>query len=205
MQATLHLAVVMASLSLAYCLVEGTVSVTFAAMDKYISLMIFGLDSFIEVASAVLVVWRLLGKPVDLKRERAAVLTIGILLVLLAGAATSASIIALVKHEHPETATFALAISSVSSVLLTISWLVKRRLAKKLNSAVLAADATCSFACARLSLILLGGSLIYQVDSRAWWVDAAAALLLSAFFLKEGTDMARSAMSPSFSGGCGCG
>lgn len=195
----------MAFLSLAYCLVEGTVSVTLAAMDKYISLMIFGLDSFIEVASATLVLWRLMGRPIDLKRERAAVLTIGILLVLLACAATSASIFALVKHEHPETAAFALAISSISFVFLTITWLFKRRLAKRLNSAVLAADATCSFACARLSLVLLGGSLIYLVDPRVWWVDAATALLLSAFFLKEGVDMARSAMSSSFSGGCGCG
>ena len=71
MQATLRLAVAMAFLSLAYCLVEGTVSVTLAAMDKYISLMIFGLDSFIEVASATLVLWRLMKSNILSYSERA--------------------------------------------------------------------------------------------------------------------------------------
>ena len=127
------------------------------------------------------------------------------LLVLLACAATAASIAALIRHECPETATFALAISSVSLVLLTGLWLVKRRLAKKLHSEVLACDATCSFACARLSLVLLVGSLVYQVEPRVWWIDAAAAMALSMLFVKEGIGMIHSAMSKSFSGGCGCG
>ena len=52
----------MACFSVAYCLAEGTLSVVFAALDRYISLMVFGLDSLIEVASASLVLWRLLGR-----------------------------------------------------------------------------------------------------------------------------------------------
>lgn len=173
-------------------------------MDHSISLLIFGLDSYVEVASAGLVLWRLTGRALDLKRERTAVVAIGALLVLLACAATAASIVALVRLEHPETAVFALAISSTSMVLLLVFWQVKRRLAQALQSQVVASDATCSFACARLSFVLLVGSLVYQVDARAWWVDAAAALVLSALFAKEGCDMARSALSASFSGGCGC-
>ncbi|KAK9818982.1 hypothetical protein WJX81_008404 [Elliptochloris bilobata] len=171
-----------------------------------ISLCIFGVDSLIEVASACLVLWRLYGNALDLRRERAAVLAIGALLVLLACTATVASIVALARREHPETAVFALAISSTSLVLLTAAWLAKRRLAKALRSAVLASDAACSFACARLAAVLLAGSVAFMVAPGAWWVDAAAALVLAAFFAKEGADMTRAALSPAFAGGgCGCG
>ena len=58
----MRLAFALAFMTVGYCAVEGTLSVTFAAMDRSISLMIFGLDSFIEVASASLVTWRLLGR-----------------------------------------------------------------------------------------------------------------------------------------------
>lgn len=63
--------------TLAYCLAEGVLSVTLAARGRSISLCIFGLDSLIEVASACLVLWRLFGNALDLRRERAAVLAIG--------------------------------------------------------------------------------------------------------------------------------
>ena len=63
--------------TLAYCLAEGVLSVTLAARERSISLCIFGLDSLIEVASACLVLWRLFGNALDLRRERGAVLAIG--------------------------------------------------------------------------------------------------------------------------------
>ena len=61
-QAAMRLAFALAFVTVGYSVVEGTLSVTFAAMNRSISLMIFGLDSFIEVASASLVTWRLLGR-----------------------------------------------------------------------------------------------------------------------------------------------
>ena len=72
-----RLAKALAFATLAYCLAEGALSVTLAARDRSISLCIFGLDSLIEVASACLVLWRLFGNALDLRRERAAVLSIG--------------------------------------------------------------------------------------------------------------------------------
>ena len=128
------------------------------------------------------------------------------LLVLLACAATAASVAALVRRERPETAVAALAISATSLMLLTAAWLAKRRLAKTLGSAVLASDATCSLACACLAGVLLVGSVAFTVAPSAWWVDAAAALALAALFAWEGARMARAALSPAFTGGgCGCG
>ena len=126
--------------------------------------------------------------------------------MLLACAATAASVAALVRGERPETAVAALAISATSLTLLTAAWLAKRRLAKTLESAVLASDATCSLACACLAGVLLVGSVAFTVAPGAWWVDAAAALALAVLFAREGAVMARAALSPSFTrGGCGCG
>lgn len=201
-----RVAVFLAALSVCYCLAEGLASVAFASSDASISLMIFGVDSLIEVTSSCLVLWRLLGRNVSLKEERLVVKIMGSLLLLLATAAMAASIIALVRHESPETSIPTIVISSISFVLLSILYVLKRMLAKKLKSSVLASDATCSFACARLSLVLLVGSVLFRTVPGVWWVDAAAAMVLSLFFAKEGVDMLKHAMSPHFQGGgCGCG
>ncbi len=175
--------------SLAYCAAEGGASVAFAALDRQLSLMVFGVDSLVEVASASLVLWRLLGRAADVRRERAATLAAGALLILLACAESTA---------------FGIAISCTTAVLLTGLWLAKRRVARQLDSQILASDATCSFACARLALVLLLGSVLFRVWPGGWWVDAAAALVLSLFFLREGVQMIRHAASPGFSGGCSC-
>lgn len=202
-----RLALCLALFTLAYCLAEGVLAVTFAALDRSVSLMLLGLDSLIEVASAGLVLRHLLGRPPPPAAERRVVGAIGCLLLLLAAAAVAASTAALARREAPETALPAVVISSISAALLAALYVLKHRLAKQLGSPVLAADAACSFACARLSLLLLLGSVLYGQVPGAWWVDAAAALVLACFFAWEGASMLRHAMSPEFQagGGCGCG
>lgn len=198
-------ALALACLTGIYCLVEGSLSIAFAALDKSISLGIFGADSLIEVMSTFFVVWRLAGTGAAASKERIATFGIGSLLVCLFAAAVVASTVALVKQERPESTTFGIIISSISIVLLTIAWRAKVYVAGHLHSPTLQADANCSFACARLSLVLLIGSLIYKFVHAAWWVDAAAALVLAVFFLKEGIQAMTYATSSNFDGGCGCG
>ena len=200
------MATCLALFTLAYCMAEGSLAVAFAAIDESISLMIFGVDSLIEVVSACLVLRHLLGKPPSDAGERLIVRAIGCLLLLLAVAAVCASTVALVRQESPETALPAMIISSVGVAVLIVLYVMKCRVAKLLRSSVLAADATCSFACARLSLVLLVGSALSGHVPGAWWVDAAAALVLSCFFAKEGVAILMHAASSDFQGsGCGCG
>ena len=47
----------LSALTIAYNLVEGVVSMAFGWADDSIALFGFGADSFIEVASALLVLW----------------------------------------------------------------------------------------------------------------------------------------------------
>ena len=186
-----------------HCTIEGVASITFAAMNGQLSLLLFGLDSVIEVASVLLVMWRLSGRQAQKRRERIATGGIGMLLVLLFCAAVSASIVHLVHRDHPETATAGLVISSISTFDMICFWLVKRYLAQKIQSSCLASDATCSLACALLGGVLLIGSIIFIVDPSVWWIDAAAALALSLFIVREGFFMIRNACSADFEiGGC---
>jgi divalent metal cation (Fe/Co/Zn/Cd) transporter len=165
--------------------------------------MLFGLDSIIEVAAVFLVMWRLSGARTAANKERLACGSIGVLLILLACAAISASIVHLVQHALPESTVPGLIISAVSFFDMLLLSAAKFYLGRKLQSQCLISDAKCSLMCSSLSLCLLVGSVAFLLQPRAWWVDAAAALALSVLILKEGIDMLRNALSSNFvMGGC---
>ncbi|DBA74845.1 TPA: hypothetical protein ACH3X2_009184 [Trebouxia sp. C0005] len=186
-----------------HCTIEGIVSIVFAARNRQLSLLLFGLDSVIEVAAVLLVMWRLSGRHTVQRRERIATGGIGVLLILLTAAAVSASIGHLVQHDEPETALAGLIVSCISFVDMLCFWSFKRHFAKKIQSKCLASDATCSLACSLLGAVLFLGSILFLVHPATWWADAAAALLLSVFIAKEGVGMLRNACSASFEiGGC---
>lgn len=190
-------------ISAIHCTIEGALSLTFAVRDRQISLMLFGLDSIIEVAAVALVLWRLSGVRAAVSKERLACGSIGVLLILLACAAISASAVHLAQHATPESTMPGLIISAVSFFDMLLLSATKSYLGRKLQSQCLASDAKCSLMCSLLSLCLLVGSIAFLLQPRAWWVDAAAALTLSALILKEGIDMLRNALSSHFVvGGC---
>jgi len=197
--------VAVAAFSLIYCATEGVVSVFFGNLSGSNILLLFGIDSIIEVTSAALVLWRLLGKGIPLERERKAVLAIGALLVLLGITSYAKSVYALVSGEQPETALPSLIIGAASCVVMITAWRVKLSLSRSLNSVTLASDAACSLACAQMSAIVLISGAVYRLAPSTWWVDAAATLLLAHFFTTEGRGMIAHALSKDFAGGGCCG
>ena len=190
-------------ISAIHCTLEGALSLTFAARDRQISLMLFGLDSIIEVAAVFLVMWRLSGARTAVSKERLACGSIGALLILLACAAISASIVHLVQNALPESTVPGLIISAVSFFDMLLLSAGKFYIGRKLQSQCLLSDAKCSLMCSSLSLCLLVGSISFLLQPQAWWVDAAAALALSVLILKEGVGMSRNATASDFAaGGC---
>jgi divalent metal cation (Fe/Co/Zn/Cd) transporter len=194
----------LAGLTIAYNLIEGLVSMAFGWADDSIALFGFGADSFIEVASALLVLWQLLGHG-HLEQERKATRNIGRLFLLLAVGIGGGAILQLTAQRHPPTTLPGLVISALSLTCMAFLWRAKLRAAKGLNSATLAADAACSLACIQLSVVLFTGSLLFLLAPALWWVDAVAALALALLIGREGLGMVRAARSASFTGGCGCG
>lgn len=197
-------AVQLSILTILYNLVEGGVSMAFGWADDSVALFGFGADSFIEVASALLVLWKLLEHG-SLARERKATLGIGWLFLWLGAAVAGGALLQLAGHRHPPTTVPGLVISALSLAFMVFLWRAKLRVAQALDSATVAADAACSRACIQLSAVLFVGSLVFLLAPALWWVDAAAALALSLLIAREGWGMVRAARSPAFTGGCGCG
>ena len=81
----ISVAVKLSVFTIIYNLIEGAVSVYFGIEKDSISLLGFGLDSFVEVASAIIVLIKLKATNPDdnLKNERRATLAIGILFLIL--------------------------------------------------------------------------------------------------------------------------
>ncbi len=200
----------LAAFSITYNVAEGLVSMAFGWSGDSVALFGFGADSFIEVGSAFLVLWRLLDdgtgcRDTRIRRERLAARGIAVLFVLLSLGTAAGAILQWAERKHPETTAPGLIISLLSLSFMYWLWGSKVRAAKAMDSRTLEGDARCSLACMKLSAVLFLGSLVYWLIPTLWWVDAAAALVLSAFIGKEGWDLARSAGRPNFTGGCRCG
>jgi hypothetical protein len=199
----------LAYLTLGYNLLEGLVSMGFGWADGSLSLFGFGADSFIEVGSGLLVLWRLgaegaCASSVRLHRERRAAQGIGALLVALALGTSAGAILQLKAGRHPATTAPGLVVALLSLLAMTWLWRAKVHAAKALDSGTVQADAACSLACIQLSGVLFAGSLVCLVAPRLAWADAAAALALSVAFAKEGIGTLRAASRKDFQGGCGC-
>jgi divalent metal cation (Fe/Co/Zn/Cd) transporter len=192
-----------------YNLVEGLVSMGFGWADDSMALFGFGADSFIEVGSALLVLWRLMETAEGcaserLQRERKAALGIGSLFVLLALGTIAGAFFQLLSHHHPDTTVPGLAVSVLSLGFMFWLWRAKLRAARALDSRTLEGDAACSLACIQLSTVLFAGSLVFLLAPTLWWVDAVAAMVLAGFIGKEGIQGIRGALRKDFTGGCGC-
>lgn len=198
----------LAGFTIAYNLLEGLVSMGFGLAEESVALFGFGADSFIEVGSALLVLWRLRESSgcasTALKRERKAAFGIGLLFVLLALGAGLGSALQLGLRRHPDTTLPGLIVSLASLGFMFWLWRAKLQAARALDSRTLEGDAACSLACIQLSCVLFLGSLVYLVAPALWWADAVAALVLAVFIGREGLSTLRAARRPDFSGGCGC-
>ena len=202
-------AVALAWSTVAFNLVEGLVSMGFGAADGSIALLGFGADSFFEVGSALLVLWRLRGcadnrSGDEFTRERLATRGIGLLLGLLGAGTAAGAALQLAARRHPDTALPALLISLISLAFMFALWRAKRQAARALDSRALASDAACSLACMKLSSVLLAGSALFLFLPAFWWLDGAAAVVLAALIGREGFEMVRASFNRTFEGGCGC-
>ncbi|RHZ83228.1 hypothetical protein Glove_99g156 [Diversispora epigaea] len=207
-------AIIISIFTIIWNLAEGVISIYFGAESGSLSLTFFGINAFIEVTSASLVMWRfkteiksdeenfINSKEENLKKERRATLIIGNLFISLSLGTISNAIIALIKKKQPDTALPTLIISSVSLSFMIFFWLGKRYLALHLDSATLAAEAQCSLACLEITSVIFLGSLLYVVLSEGWWLDSTAALFLGLLFAKDGIEMILHAKSKNFDGSC---
>ncbi len=170
-------------ISVAWMTVEVLVSLAAALRAQSIALLAFGGDSVIELASALVVLFRFNGSGLS---ERVAARTAAVLLYLLAAFIVLASVLSLLGLWLAPKPSY-LGIAFLAAAGVVMPWLArqKRQLAAENSSSALAADATQSAVCGWLSWIALAG-LSCNALFGIGWADEIAALMLVPLVVKEG-------------------
>jgi divalent metal cation (Fe/Co/Zn/Cd) transporter len=206
-EALLRRASQLALITIAYNVIEGLVSVGLGLEDETISLLGFGLDSFVEVISGV-GIWhmiRRLRNAPDLcpdRFEKRALFITGGAFFLLAAALAATAVLNLWRGHAPETTLWGIVISLVSIAVMI--WLIRAKTAvgTPLHSEAILADAACSRTCVQLSIALLIASLGYELTGIGG-IDSAGALLIAWISIREGREAMQKARKASYTCSCG--
>lgn len=177
-------------LTIGWNLIEGIVAVAAGAVAGSVALLGFGIDSFLETCSGVVLLWRLRAERSGADAEdveRISFRLVGISFLLLALYVTVDSIKSLLQKEAPQHSIAGVIIAALS--LIVMPWLArqKRRTAARLSSGALHADSRQSSLCSYLSAILLGGLLLNALLGW-WWADPVAALAMVPLIAYEGVE-----------------
>jgi divalent metal cation (Fe/Co/Zn/Cd) transporter len=179
--------------TLAYNVVEAAVALTSGAHAKSIALLGFGFDSLIECAAAGVLLWRLRLEARGGDREAIAAAErrvgrfVGLTFLLLALYVLAEAGLALWRREPPAASVVGIALAAASLVVMPIISGAKLRVAGRLGSAALRAEAKETLACSYLSFALLLG-LVANAAAGLWWADPVAALLMVPWLVKEGIE-----------------
>ncbi len=172
--------------------IEGVVAIAAGVIAGSIALVGFGLDSYIEVASGSVLIWRLRKHGFSDKEEEGAadskaILFVGITFFALALYVIFESGKKLFFQEQPGESLLGIILAIVSLIVMPFLALWKKKIAEEINSRALRADALETLACSYLSFTLLLG-LGANALFGWWWADPLAALAMVYFLVKEGTE-----------------
>jgi len=173
-------------------LVEAVVAVGAGLAAGSLSLAAFGLDSVIQLLSALVLIWRLhaelrLGAGFPERTERLAGRIGGALLWVLAGGIVAGSAWRLWTRHGQEFSWPGLAVTVLAMPVMFALARGKRAVSARLGSGALRADAIESLTCGWLALVVVLGLLATRLTG-AWWVDAVAALAIVGFLVREGRE-----------------
>jgi divalent metal cation (Fe/Co/Zn/Cd) transporter len=176
--------------TIAWNSLEGLVALIAGALAGSISLVGFGIDSFIEVTSGATLLWRMTVDVEEQTRERNekfSLRIVGTCFLALSAYIAYESVADLISTKAPEHSIPGIILACVSLVVMPILSRAKKRVGKELSSAAMNADAKQTDFCMYLSAILLAG-LLLNAALGWWWADPAAALIMVPIVAKEGLD-----------------
>jgi divalent metal cation (Fe/Co/Zn/Cd) transporter len=179
--------------TIAYNCLEGLIAIVAGLWAGSIALVGFGVDSVIEVSSGLGLIWRLRSDADHTRRERAeriSLRVVGLSFVALAIYVAVDAVGSLLRSEAPDESLVGIALAATSLVVMPVLARAKRRIAARIGSAALTADAKQTELCTYLSAILLAGLLVNALFGW-WWADPVAALVMVPIIGKEGYDALR--------------
>jgi divalent metal cation (Fe/Co/Zn/Cd) transporter len=194
------LALLLTYITLGWMTIEGAASLLLGWASKSLLLEAFGIDSVIELFSGFVLLWRLRveasgmasAERAEEVEHRAARYVGYSLYVLVAYVVFNSGYGLFIAKRITDTheSIWGILIGAVAKVGMPILAGYKLKVAARLNSGALRADAIESITCGYLSIVLMIGLAATRLLGW-WWLDSVAALTLIPFLIKE----ARAAIS----------
>ena len=189
-----------------YNLLEGLVSIFFGISDETLTLLGFGVDSFVEVLSGVGIahmVLRMRNNEADSNRddfEKRALKITGFSFYALTVGLTLGAALNLYLGVKPETTFVGIIVAVLSILIMWALYFSKLRVGESLNSPAIIADAKCTRTCLQLSFILLASSALFELF-QIGYIETVGSLGIAYFAFKEGRESFEKANSDK--PGCG--
>jgi divalent metal cation (Fe/Co/Zn/Cd) transporter len=193
--------------TIAWMTIEASIAIATGYITRSVSLQGFGIDSVIELIAGGILLWRLLveqrGATTDAieRAEKRAAWVTAFSLFALAIYIVVDSTFALIIQSRPEASWWGIGLAIAAAIFMPVLWQGKLRVARRIGSAALKADAACSATCAYMAFTLLVGLLLNSFFGW-WWADPLAALVLVYFIVREGHEALHEARTGEM---CDCG
>jgi divalent metal cation (Fe/Co/Zn/Cd) transporter len=173
-----------AAATITYNVIEAIVALWAGGVADSSALIGFGLDSVIEVVSALALSWQFSAKDPE-RREHLTLRIIAISFFALAAFVAVDSIRSLAGGGEAQHSLPGIIIAALSlAVMPVLSW-AQRRAGRELGSQTAVADSKQTLLCTYLSAVLLVG-LVLNGTLGWWWADAGAALVIAGIAVREG-------------------
>src|SRR5438132_4933580 len=189
-----RLALLLTYITLGWMTIEGAASLLLGWASKSLLLEAFGIDSVIELFSATILLWRLrveaggtaTSQHVNLVEDRAARLVGYSLYALIAYVVLNSGYGLIIAKRITDTheSAWGILVGVVAKIGMPILACYKLKVAARLNSRALRADAVESITCGYLSIVLIIGLAATRLLGW-WWLDSVAALALIPFLINE--------------------
>ena len=185
-------ALILVWIGLIWNLAEAAVAFFAGFRAGSVVLIAFGADSLIELFAGGVLVWRLSREQGDHEdddeADNLARRLVGISFFVLAGYVAVHSIVSLIGLlPRPEPSLIGVGLAVASAVVMSGLYVAKMRIAARMQSRALRAEAVESLFCDLQDLAVLVG-LGFNVLLAWWWADPVASLILVPFFIKEGRE-----------------
>ena len=172
--------------TITYNIIEAVVAITAGAMASSAALIGFGLDSVIEVLSAVAIAWQFTRKDPE-RWEKVTVRAIGIAFFALAAYVSVDAVLTLTGAEEVDHSPLGIGIATASLLIMPMLAWFEFRTGRELGSRSVQADAKQLLLCIYLSGTVLVGLLLNALVG--WmWADSVAALVIAVLAIREGVE-----------------
>ncbi len=172
--------------TITYNVIEAIVAITAGMLASSAALIGFGLDSVVEVLSAVAIAWQFTRKDPE-RWEKATVRAIGLAFFALAAYVSIDAILSLISQEGPAHSPLGIGITALSLLVMPLLASFEIRTGRELGSKSVLADARQLMLCVYLSGAVFIGLILNSLFGW-WWADSVAALIVAALAIREGIE-----------------